>query len=354
MHLLFVAALLISITPAQPQQPNRAPELASAPGLTALVFASGNSIRFSVSHDNGQTFSRETELARVPVLAVGRHRGPRVVISGKTMIVSAVYGRTLADGPHAHGLPADGDLVAWRSTDGGRSWSHPVVINDFPGSAREGLHSIAAGDHGELAAVWLDLRSKGTRLYGAYSKDAGATWSKNVLVYESPDGTICQCCDPSIVFSGKHETQVMFRNVRQGARDMYLADWNLDGQVAQPRKLGTGSWQIDGCPMDGGGLAQRGGTTVTAWRRDETVYLDEPGQTETALGDGKDIALTLTAKGPYVAWTSPPGIEIHRPGEKEPLCLSPTGSFPALTSLPNGAVLAAWEQEGAIKLKIVR
>jgi hypothetical protein len=354
MHLLFVAALLISITPAQPQKPNRAPEIASAPGLTALVFASGNSIWFSVSHDNGQTFSPRTELARVPVLAVGRHRGPRVVISGKTIVVSAVYGETLAAGPHAHGLPSDGNLVAWRSADGGRSWSKPVIINDFPGSAREGLHSMAAESHGELAAVWLDLRAKGTRLYGAHSKDDGATWSKNVLIYESPDGTICQCCDPSVVFSGKHETEVMFRNVRQGARDMYLADWNLDGQVAQPRKLGTGSWQINGCPMDGGGLAHRGGTTVTAWRRDETVYLDQAGQPEIALGDGKDVALTLSAKGPYVAWSSPSGIELHEPDRKQPVCLSPAGSFPALTSLANGSVLATWEQEGAIELKVIR
>ena len=146
---------------------------------------------------------------------------------------------------------------------------------------------MTANDRGDVAAVWLDLRSPGTRLYGAYSKDSGATWSKNVLVYESPEGTICQCCDPSVVFAGKDRVEVMFRNVVEGNRDMYISEWNLDGEVLQPRKVGTGSWKINGCPMDGGGLAFRENTIFTAWRRDDTVYLDRPGQPEVALGDGK-------------------------------------------------------------------
>ena len=136
------------------------------------------------------------------MLALGRHRGPRVSISGQTVVVTAVAGQTAAAGPHAHGLSQDGDLLAWRSSDEGRSWSKPVAINDVPGSAREGLHSIAVSNDGEMAAVWLDLRGSGTKLYGAFSSDHGVSWSKNVLLYESSDGTICQCCDPSIAFTG--------------------------------------------------------------------------------------------------------------------------------------------------------
>jgi hypothetical protein len=289
------------------------------------------------------------------VLALGRHRGPRVVISGKVIVVTAVYGETAATGPRAHGLPVNGDLVAWRSTDGGRSWSAPVVVNDAPGSAREGLHAIAAANQGELAAVWLDLRSPGTRLYGAYSNDAGATWSKNVLIYQSPGGTICQCCDPSVASSGKHQFEVMFRNVVGDARDMYLTTWDLYGQVSNPRKVGIGSWNINACPMDGGGVARRGGKVVTAWRREKTVYLDEPGQPETALGNGKDVALTSSVKGPYVAWSGSSCIELHRPGVANASCIaSPSnGGFPALVSLSDGSILVAWEQEGKIQLKIV-
>ena len=87
-----------------------------------------------------------------------------MTISGDAILVSAVLGKSLATGPHAHGLPADGDLVTWRSTDGGVTWSKPTVINDVSAAAREGLHAIAAL-HGEMAAVWLDLRATGTKLY---------------------------------------------------------------------------------------------------------------------------------------------------------------------------------------------
>src|SRR5579875_2526504 len=104
MPLFFAAMLATSLLPVQPGEPNREPQLASARGLTALVFASGNSIWFSASHDDGVFFSPAVEVAHVPVLAVGRHRGPRVTISGKTILVSAVSGNTLAAGPHAHGL----------------------------------------------------------------------------------------------------------------------------------------------------------------------------------------------------------------------------------------------------------
>ena len=353
MNLFFLAALSTSILPVQPSQPNRQTQLAAAPGLTALAFGSGNSIWFAASRDNGHNFSSPIQITQGAVLALGRHRGPRVTISGDAILVSAILGKSLAAGPHAHGLPADGDLVTWRSTDGGMTWSQPTVVNDVPAAAREGLHAIAAGPHGEIAATWLDLRATGTKLYGAYSRDNGASWSKNVLLYESPEGTICQCCDPSIVSTGNGKFQVMFRNVLGGARNMYLADWDLSMPVTKVQKLGVGSWNLNACPMDGGGLARRGKSLVTAWRRDETVYLDDPGQPEVALGEGKDVALALSPKGPYVAWVSKSGIEVHAPSEKTPVCLSPTGSFPALANLPNGSVLAAWEEDGQIHLKVL-
>src|ERR1039458_5319020 len=126
-------------------------------------------------------------------MLLGRHRGPRVAISGNAIVVSAI-----ASDP--------GDLLVWRSTDGGLSWSHPMQVNDTPRAAREGLHALVADAEGHMAAAWLDDRSgTGKRLYGAFSNDAGISWSRNVLLYQSPDGTICQCCDPSLAVMGRSE-----------------------------------------------------------------------------------------------------------------------------------------------------
>jgi hypothetical protein len=350
MHIILLTALIASIAPVQSSVANRQPELASAPGMTALVFGSGQSIWFSASHDSGANFSRPIEVTHVPVLALGRHRGPRVNISGNSIVLTAVAGQTAATGPHAHGLSQDGNLLAWRSIDRGLSWSEPVAINDVPGSAREGLHAIAASNDGALAAIWLDLRAPGTRLYGAFSGDHGASWSKNVLLYKSPSGTICQCCDPAIVFTGRNRVDVMFRDVVEGSRDMHLLTWQFNGPISDAKKLGTGSWHINACPMDGGGLAHRGGKTFTAWRRDDTVYLYQPGKAEIPLGRGKDVSLALTRKGPDVIWTGPSGIELWESGATKPTTLSTTGAFPTLLTMPDGSALAAWEDHGSIEI----
>ncbi len=218
MYISILAMLSASIASVGGVQPNRQPAIASVPGLTAVVFGNGDSIWISTSKDNGRHFSPATEVARLPMLMLGRHRGPRVAISGSTVIVTAIHGPNDADS-------SKGDLVAWRSEDGGHSWRKAVVINDVPGSAREGLDALAASSTGEVAAVWLDLRMPGTRLMGAYSKDGGETWSRNSLLYEVPGGTICQCCAPSIAFGRSGQASVMFRNAVDGARDMYLLNW---------------------------------------------------------------------------------------------------------------------------------
>ncbi|MBV8831052.1 MAG: exo-alpha-sialidase [Acidobacteriaceae bacterium] len=352
MQLSFLFALITVIPQAQPSSPNRQPQMAAVPGLTAVVFGSGNSIWISVSHDAARTFSLPSEIAQFPALALGRHRGPRVAISGKTILVTAICGNRVATGPHAHGTPAEGDLVAWRSTDEGVHWSKPVMINDVAGSAREGLHSMIVGQTGEFAAVWLDLRSSRTQLYGAYSED-GVRWSKNELLYQSPDGTICQCCAPSIAPSDNDQFIVMFRNCLGGARDMYSIRWGPGTPTGTPEKLGVGSWQIAACPMDGGGIAHYAHTTATAWRRDHSVYVDVPGQPEKAVGEGTDVALALAPTGPYVAWKGNSGIEVKTPDRQIPFQLSFTGSFPALTALPGGAVLVAWEGNGPIELQTI-
>ena len=131
------------------------------------MFGSGESIWLARSTDNGRTFAAPAKVADLPKMLLGRHRGPRVVITGNTILVSAIA--------------TESDLYFWRSTDGGRTWSKPVVVNDKPTAAREGLHAMAADAEGHVAAAWLDDRLPGgKRLWGAFSNDGGATWSKNV------------------------------------------------------------------------------------------------------------------------------------------------------------------------------
>ena len=336
--LLLAALVALHLPPVSPTAPNLQPQLAAEGGTVALVFGSGEAIYLARSLDNGRSFAAPSKVADLPKLLLGRHRGPRVAITGNAIVVSAI-----ASDP--------GDLLVWRSTDGGLSWSPPMEVNDTPRAAREGLHAMVADTEGHMVAAWLDDRGgTGKRLYGAFSNDAGISWSRNVLLYQSPDGTICQCCDPSLAAMGHGEFVVMWRNVLAGSRDLYTLRLR-DGQPAGPAvKQGKGTWKLDACPMDGGGVAVRNGQISSAWRRDHDVYLAAPGKPEVKIGSGQDVAFGAGSRGFYAAWRTPSGIELHAPGANRPSQLSSAGAFPAIVALSDGGMLVAWEENGAIAM----
>ena len=354
MHSIILTAMLaLNLGPMGPDAPAREPQLAANGSTVALTFGAGSAIYFTVSHDSGRTFSAPVKVEQAGNVLLTHHRGPRIAISGKTIVISAITSKTTSSDAHAHGAGPDGDLFVWRSTDSGKTWSQAIRVNDVPNAPNEALHTLAADTKGNLFAAWLDHRTgKGTTLYGARSADAGATWSKNFLVYQSPDGTICECCHPSSAFTPDGELLVMWRNWLDGSRDMYLARSRAGAAFGPAEKLGMGTWKLKGCPMDGGGVAISQKRIFTAWRREGTVYLAEPGAHEIVLGQGKDLAVAAGPKGTYVAWVGASGVELRAP-EATPVTLSKDGAFPAITVLSDGAVVAAWQDGDSIATRRV-
>lgn len=352
----FFATLVLaaSIGPMGPEAPAREPQLAVNGSTVALAFGAGQSIYFSQSADAGKTFLAPVKVGGGEIIPLTRHRGPRIAFAGSAIVITAVVGRTAAEGPHAHGLPSDGDLIAWRSTDGGKTWSKGVSVNDVPKAASEGLHGLAADGNGHLFAAWLDKRGSGTKLYGSRSDDGGVTWSKNVLIYASPDGTICECCHPSVAMAGDGKALVMWRNWLAGSRDMYLTKSGDGSQFTMPQKLGHGTWKLNGCPMDGGGIAASANGVVTAWRREMSIYLAKPGEAEVKIGEGTDVALAAGKLGTHAVWVTPESLEFRGPRDKTPRALGVKGSFPAVAALPDGSALVAYESDGKIETRIVK
>jgi len=348
--LILCAAAVARLGPIGPDAPAREPQMAASSTLVVMAFGAGSAIYYSSSHDSGSTFDPPTKVAQAGIIPLSRHRGPRIALAGRTIVITAVAGHKPQEGAHAHGLPSDGDLLVWRSPDGGATWSPGKPVNDVPGSATEGLHALASDGKNIVFAVWLDKRgSKGTRLYSSRSTDGGVTWSPNVQVYESPGGSICECCHPSAAISPRGEIAVMWRNSLDGSRDLYLTTSRDGVSFSPPRKLGNGTWPLNACPMDGGGLALSSSRTFTAWRRESNVFLDEPGRPEQQIGTGKDIALALSADRAYVAWVEGTNVDIWIDGKVERL--STAGAFPSLAPLPAGGVLAAWEENGAVQVR---
>jgi hypothetical protein len=349
--LMALSLVAVSLGQASNNEPAREPQLAVHGSTVALAYGAGHAIYFRRSNDRGKTFSAPVRVGENTVVPLTRHRGPRIAFAGSTIVITAVTGKTAAQGAHAHGLPSDGDLVAWRSVNGGKTWSRGTVVNDVPGAPTEGLHSLAADSKGRVFAVWLDKRTGKTQLYGALSKDAGKTWSRNSLIYASPDRTICECCHPSVTFDERGGVEVMFRNWLGGSRDMYLAR-SADGlHFSAARKLGTGTWKLNACPMDGGGIAASRAGVITAWRREHSVYLDRPGESEKEIGRGTDVAVAANARGAYVIWTTPESIDVFTPGASQPRAMGSKGAFPAIAAFADGGAVAAWESGGRIDVE---
>lgn len=346
MHSLLFAAALLGAEWTQPSggQPNRQPQLAAAGKQIAMTYGAGDAIYFTGSNDAGKTWGKPVLVSEQGKVSLGMRRGPRIAITKEAIVIAAVAG--------AKGRGADGDVMAWRSLDQGVTWSAGKRINDVTSSAREGLHSMAAGGKNMLFATWLDLRDQGTKLYGSASFDGGLTWSANHLVYRSPSGSICECCHPTAVVDSEGGIGVMFRNSLEGNRDMYLVR-SSDGGVrfGAAVKLGAGSWKLNACPMDGGSLVLGpNNSSVSVWRREGNLYLSK-GSDESLLGAGKQPVVTQTAKGIFVAWTEGKLIRWKMAGEEQVKTLAEEGTFLSMVPLPDGGVLLAGERDGTVFVK---
>ncbi len=326
------------IAPASGGEPFKQPQIAMTRHLLAVTWGAGNTVYFAKSGDGGHTFTASVKVAEDGIISLGNHRGPRIVMTPEAIVISAIYG--------AKGRGADGDLIAWRSTDGGKSWSTGVHVNDRAAAAREGLHAMAA-DGNTVWAVWLDDRDGGKALWGASSKDGGATWSPNQRIYASPDGHICECCHPSVVVrNGGKDVYAMFRNWLGGSRDLYLAVSTDSGKTFKPQKLGEGTWHLNACPMDGGALIVDRQGPVSVWRRESTIFMARPGTPETTVGPGKNAAMA----GRTIAWSTPEGLSV-RYKDGQPAVVDAKGAFPSVAS-DGGRDAVAWEDNGQLSVLV--
>jgi hypothetical protein len=306
-----------------------------------VVFGQGEEIFYTSSKNEGKTFATPKRIGKQTKLALGMTRGPQITTTQDYTVIAA------AD--HT------GKIMAYRSKNNQTQWSQPVNILDTDTTAKEGFVALAHGKENTVYAVWLDLRlDQKNNIFSSTSADGGKTWSKNKLVYKSPNGRVCPCCRPSITADEKGNVYVMFRNELNGARDMYLAHSKDGGKTFSPaQKLGKGTWTLKACPMDGGAVSLNAkGNVGTTWRRENTIYYAEPGALEQKIGEGRASSLVKTTKGNYLVWQQGDNIVALTPNQLSTEIIG-TGIYPRLTTLANGKVMSIWEKDGQILAKLL-
>lgn len=306
------------------------PQVAVAPsGRIHVVFGKDNAVFHTTSPD-GRTFSSPVKIGELEKLALKMRRGPRVTATDKLVLVTAI----------SH---ADGNVHAWTSADTGKTWKENAHLNTVPKSAREGLQALAGDGRGLVAAVWLDMRGKGTEPWCRISRDGGATWADEASIYQSPDGHICECCVPSVAISPTGEIAAMWRNWLGGSRDIYLAT-SRDGRTFSPaQKLGTGTWKLNGCPMDGGSLAfAPAGNWLAVWRRERAVFASETNTPEKQLAASAVQPIAAYAgKTPLTLWEANGTLMLQR-GAGAPARFADNAAAASIVSGPETAVVV-WE-----------
>ncbi len=318
----------------------RQPQAAVGPdGTIYITFGNRENFYCSVSTDGGKSYGVPVSVGQIRRLRLGYRKGPRIAASSDAVVITAM-GRAA-------------EILAWRSADCGKTWQGPTSVTDAPDVSNQGYHAMAAGRDGQLFCVWLDQRGQmrnHNRIFCAGSNDGGKTWSEDRLIYESPDGFVCPCCQPTVAYDANGAIYVMWRNNLDGCRDFYLAISKDGGKTfGKSVKQGLGNWKLQVCPMDGGGLAVIApGKTTTVWQRKNQIFrVDPETNQEKLIAPGVLPWAAGTKQGAYVVWVTKrnSNLWLMSPAASKPTKLAVRANDPMIAAPPGGEgpVVAVWE-----------
>ncbi|AEI49609.1 sialidase family protein [Runella slithyformis] len=339
-------ALLIAFSSARAQQTlfsakGLQPALcAGEKGTIEMVFGKGNAIYYSFSENKGQHFSPPILVDSLPGLHLGASRGPQIASSGASTVITAI--------------DKQGNVYAYVHDRTTGKWQTKRRVNDVPEIAKEGFNALASDGKGTFFVLWLDLRDdKQNKLYGSVSHDGGLTWAKNTLIYRSPDATVCECCQPSVLMNDRR-VYIMFRNWINGSRDMYVTISEEDGTAFLPAvKMGEGTWKLNACPMDGGGMSvTKSGVLTTVWRREKQLFTSTMGVAEVFLAEGRNASIATTARHTFIAWQDQGQVWFRQSSQKLPVSLG-TGRFPRVLALNETQAFCVWEDNQTLRGKLL-
>jgi hypothetical protein len=175
------------------------------------------------------------------------------------------------------------DVRITQSSDGGETWSMPVVPHRDRTVTEHGFVSLFPF-RDSLGAIWLDGRK-----FAAVAKGEGADMML-VMTSVAPDGTtgpervlderVCDCCQTALAVASSGPILVYRDRLHGEVRDIGILRWSQSGWTSGT-VLHPDGWKIDACPVNGPAIAADGARVAVAWftgaRDAARVYLARSG-----------------------------------------------------------------------------
>jgi hypothetical protein len=136
-----------------------------------------------------------------------------------------------------------------RSSDGGQTWSTPVVPHTDKTQTEHGFVSLLPLPDGRVGAV---LRYAAIDATGKLADEAQL------------DDRVCECCQTAATMAADGAVVVYRDRSDVEMRDIYTTS-QVNGSWGQPRPVASDNWRINGCPVNGPAIAAAGKRVAVAW-----------------------------------------------------------------------------------------
>ena len=303
----------------------------TAPTSTGGLPPTPNPILESYSDDGGVTFSTPVQVSdasRQRVIAAALAIGP-------DHDVHVLYYDLKADVRDYQGLegttwPEPWTLVTTGSTDGGRSFTPGVVVDDgvIPPERVQLIFTmpepaLAVGAGGRVYAAWTDARNGDWDVFARRSEDGGTTWAAPQRLNDDPVG------------DGKNQYLPVVRVAPNGRVDAVFEDRRNDPNNVSNDVYYTWS--------DDGGVTWSTNVRLSSAGSDSTIGVRYPIVSAQGLVDfGSHPALLSNSTGIIAAWTDTRNAQ---PGEQQDIFA--TDAYWGTPPAPGGSIstsgLEAWQ-----------
>jgi len=237
-----------------------------ADGRLWTVWAFGPHLYVNHSDDKGNTFSTPVKVnAEAEKISTNPEARPHIKV-GSNGNVYVSYAIKLKKRFSGH-------VKFSRSTDGGKTFSTPIIVNDNRDMIGHSFPVLGINKQDQLYIAWLDSRDRvaakkagkdynGSALYYATSDDHGVSFQPNAKIAD----TTCQCCRLDMAMDNELPVITWRHIYGDNIRDQAIIRFTDKTTFGQAQRVSEDQWQIDACPHHGSTLAiDDNGRYHTAW-----------------------------------------------------------------------------------------